>query len=315
MKLIGLLCFYDERPEELVSCVLSLKEIGVDHLVACDGAYALYPDGKPSSPSNQHAALHLACREAGIGLTLHVPSETWVGNEIDKRTTLFELGWTVASRGDWFVVMDADQIVIEHPEDLKRQLYATEEDVAIVTFCDAMALEANTPTWPPYFTVRIFFRAQPIHLVGNHFTYVGEDGLSLWAGGDTLEGSTEEGFTLNRDPGATSCLNLINSFTVLHVPNRRDPERQRAKLGFYVDRDASGIELTACACGRRARETLATNWRLVDGKAIDCQIEVCERCAKRVRRRNDRQLKALGVRVSSYQWVQGKAPEPEQVSI
>jgi hypothetical protein len=63
LRLHGLLAFYDEPESSLLACVDALADAGVDHLVAVDGAYELFPDAKPASPVNQHAAIVLACRE------------------------------------------------------------------------------------------------------------------------------------------------------------------------------------------------------------------------------------------------------------
>jgi hypothetical protein len=109
--------FYDEPVPELVACIKGLHDAGVTELVAVDGAYALYPDGQPASDPNQHAAIVLACRRLGMGCTLHVPARVWAGNEVEKRTFLFKLGWTVAEEGDWFWVQDADMVPVEVPDD------------------------------------------------------------------------------------------------------------------------------------------------------------------------------------------------------
>jgi hypothetical protein len=59
MNLTALLSFYDERPEWLERMILSLRLLPVTRLVAVDGAYELYPNGKgasstPTSSSPAH---------------------------------------------------------------------------------------------------------------------------------------------------------------------------------------------------------------------------------------------------------------------
>ncbi len=95
MRLIGILSWYDERPDWLAATVASLAKAQVSHLVAVDGRYALYPDSRPSSPGVQHDAIVETCRGAGMGLTMHIPTEPWAGNEVAKRTFCFELAETV----------------------------------------------------------------------------------------------------------------------------------------------------------------------------------------------------------------------------
>ena len=46
VKLHGLLSFYDEPETSLLACIDGLANAGVDHLLAVDGAYQLYPDAK-----------------------------------------------------------------------------------------------------------------------------------------------------------------------------------------------------------------------------------------------------------------------------
>jgi hypothetical protein len=120
MKLVGLLSFYDEPVPTLLACIASLAEHGVDELVAVDGAYGLYPGGRARSHPDQHAAIVLACRELGMSCTLHAPRTVWRGNEVEKRTFMFSLAWATARDGDWFWVMDADQVVLETPTDHRR---------------------------------------------------------------------------------------------------------------------------------------------------------------------------------------------------
>ena len=189
-------------------------------LVAVDGAYALYPDGRPASPSNQHAAVVLACQHLGLGLTLHVPRVVWAGNEVEKRTFHFKLALAVAEPGDWFWIMDADEVIARAPADLRERLERTEHDCADIQALDTVVLRANIPNHPPYFNVRHLFRAQPISVSTNHITYMTGDGRLLWGydGGDQpLE----------------DALDLTDDVLIEHRPDRRSQERQLGKLQYY----------------------------------------------------------------------------------
>jgi hypothetical protein len=294
MRLLGLLSFYDERPEDLVLYVASLTKAGVDHLVAVDGAYALYPDGKGSSEPNQRAALVMACDQAGIGLTLHTPTGAWAGNEAEKRGTLFALAWAAAEDGDWFFVLDTDELVRDVPADLKARLAGAEHDAAEVTVCDTVAMEANKPNWPTHFRQRRLFRAQPIHLKTSHAGYFRADGS--WLGLDPLD-----------EP----CLKLGADLTVWHVPQRRRADRQKAKAAYYGRRDRDGMECGPChRCGGQAVERTESNWRWSEGGPIADIVELCGGCIGAVRKESRRQLRDMGVKPDSVRVAHryGKAP-------
>jgi hypothetical protein len=281
MNLVALLSWFDEPVADLVACIASLREAGVDELVALDGRYALYRADSDVSPSDQYAAIVLACRQVGMGCTIHAPREAWAGNEVEKRTFLFALGWSVAKPGDWFWVMDADQVVTKVPEDLKARLAATEMDAAEVQFLDVVALRANRKDWPPHFAVRDLFRAQSIHLETNHVTYVTADGRYLWCRDDEHD--------------AEPVLDLTDCVLVEHRPDRRPTERQLAKMNYYADRDASGVERGACRCGQRSAGLVPVNWRWTDIGPVADWREACDRCAKRLDKVARRELVAMGV--------------------
>jgi hypothetical protein len=282
VRILGLLSFYDEPVADLAACITSLHEAGVDHLIAVDGAYALYPDGKPASDPNQHAAIHLACRHLGLGCTLHVPQRVWQGNEVAKRTFLFQLAWTIADPGDWFWVMDADQAVTRTPDDLKDRLARTKHEVAEVEFLDVVALRANQPDWPARFTVRNLFRAQPIRLVNNHITYMTDDGRTLW--GYDGQGALEPH------------LDLTDAVEVEHRPDRRPLERQQAKLTYYATRDRELVERGECSlCDARSTQLVPTRWRWSEIGPVAEWAEACEPCGEQIQAVNAVELAAMGV--------------------
>lgn len=319
MKLLGLLCWYDERPQELSACVASLAELGVDHVVALDGAYTLYPDARASSPVEQHMLLREACAALGMGLTLHVPARPWIGGEPQKRTTHFAIADAVAEDGDWFIVMDADQVTPTFPTDLKRRLEESQHDAAVVTFCDGPALAADLPEWQPWRPLRILFRAQPIEVVLKHFHYVAADGRVLWDAADTLEGQYGS-FALTPDPNAIEPLDLLNEVVVLHRPQLRAAERQAAKLALYAERDESAIEMGDCPCGAKAAGVVEHDWRISEDGVLAAEFdEYCERCARRVRKREAKKLLKMGIdprkAAQSVRYHAGKLPaavEPER---
>lgn len=282
MRIYGLLSFYDESVPSLVACIKGLRDAGVDHLVAVDGAYALYPDAQAASHPNQHAAITLACRELGMACTLHVPSRPWQGNEVEKRTFLFALGWACAEVGDWFWVQDADMVVTESPADLKERLSMADEQTAEVTILDVVAQQAQQKDWPDTFACRSLFRAQPITVGPAHCNYSDADGRGLWNGTDC--------------DADVRTLDLSWCVTVEHRPHERSAARQAAKQRYYVDRDAAGIERGTCAtCTQRAVKLVPVNWRRSEIGPVAEWQEACADCAPDWEARSRVQLEALGI--------------------
>lgn len=282
VRIIGLLSWYEEPVEALVASLAGLKLGGVDHVVAVDGAYALFPGGRPSSDPGQHAAITMACRQLGMGLTLHTPQAAFAGNEVEKRTLLFALGWAVAEPGDWFWVQDADQVTTDAPDDLKSRLAATDRDVAEVNLVDVVLAQANRPDWPAEIPMRSLFRAQPITVRTNHSTYVTADGRLLW---NTDRHGTE----------AEPTLDLTDCVRVEHRAQQRPADRLQAKMGYYAQRDEQGVERGFCKCGQRAVKLVACDWRMTEiGPASEWE-EACADCVPKLEKRSRYALRMLGV--------------------
>jgi hypothetical protein len=180
------MAWFDEPAELLAGCVRSLKVADVDVLVALDGAYGLYPDGQAQSPPGQVEAI----RSAGVECQVHVPGVLWE-TEMAKRTALFRHVDEIAEPGDWLLVIDADEAVIE-ADGLKDRLEATDLDAAEVALLDGPPTNCAR-AWVeggPMDTfrqgrkvrpTRRLFRWEPgIRVVENHFTYVTRDGGHLW---------------------------------------------------------------------------------------------------------------------------------------
>ena len=130
MRVVGLLAWYDESAIWLSEAVWSAAEL-CDHVLAVDGAYALYPDGRAQSAPEQAEAILRSAYRRGIGCTIHRPGDLWLGNQIEKRTVMFRLGAELGA--DWFFVFDADDLVTDVPADARLRLEQAEEDVAVYT--------------------------------------------------------------------------------------------------------------------------------------------------------------------------------------
>jgi hypothetical protein len=109
-RIIALLSWFDEPDAVLGQCLAGLQYAGVDHVVAVDGRYALFPGEDAVSPAAQQGLIALACRTLGMGCSLHLPTGAWSG-EVEKRNFLFDQGLAVAEPGDWFLVVDADIVI------------------------------------------------------------------------------------------------------------------------------------------------------------------------------------------------------------
>lgn len=238
MRIIAALSWYDESPTWLTACVASAARL-CDHVVALDGAYGLFPGGRPSSGPEQSAAIRLAAEAAGIGCTIHVPSEVWRGNEVHKRGHLFALAQLVAEpEEDWFLVIDADEILAGCDRNAAHAALAESDDlvaaIAHETYDDhtaqgehLSAIEHRTSH-----LARRLFRAgpEPIRVEGQHWRYVrraadGQDDL-LWGRGacDYTE---------------------IPELRMEHRTHLRPPVRREAARSYYAIRDSLRIERAA----------------------------------------------------------------------
>ena len=241
MRLIALLAWYDERPDMLRDTIASLPIASVDHLVAVDGAYAAFPGGKAASAKPQRTAILAAAQKAGIDCTVHVPSGTWQENEPGKRRFMFRLAEALSTPDDWYFVVDADEVVLKAPDDLKDRLAATDADVAQAVLLDASAGntiyglvgEDDGENMPMVVDGRftnhlpMLFRAiRGLSVAWAHNQYVTPDGRYLWAG--TLEQRPEPALR----------------FPTFHVDHRfnRTHERRTAQTSYYYFRETNGIE-------------------------------------------------------------------------
>lgn len=229
MKVTAIIPWYDERPDWLAAAITSTARIRVDHLVAFDGAYALFPDAKPRSPLGQASVIVETCAALGIGLTLHVPDDRWYGNEVEKRSALVAAG--IATGADWLLAIDADY-TITGAFGVRAELERTDLDVAQVTLRTSDGL-AHHPA-------RMIFRALPGLEVGPaHWIWSvpGPDGRCryLW-GNETLHGPQEP------------ALDLTQHCTIEHRVAGRNVERARAARAYYTVRDQLGIERLTDTC-------------------------------------------------------------------
>jgi hypothetical protein len=178
----GLLAWYDESPLWLAAAVTGAARL-CDHIVAVDGAYALYPGGRGQSDPQQAEAILNSAYAAGVGCTIHRPADVWMGNQIEKRTAMFELG--AQTGADWYYVFDADDVVTSVPGDIHTRLTDADEDAAVFTLWwtqdmhdGGLEQAAQQTHYPHEASNRYFrglFRALPgLRVEGTHYHYVAD---------------------------------------------------------------------------------------------------------------------------------------------
>lgn len=279
MRVVALLSWYEESPLWLAETIESLTLAGVDHLVALDGAYALYPDATPTSRPDQSITIAQACERHGIEHTIRAPTELWE-SEIEKRSALFELGEQVSRPKDWFFVVDADEVIQTVPGDFRERLQRSDRDVGRVTFLEPREVTgpARNYRWQnkPRYTIRCLFRAQRgIRVEQNHWTYITADGKKLWGQNKrTLE----------------PCLDC-SDLELWHRTDQRESGRRADQFVYYDRRDREKVEVGRCdRCGAKAIKNMPTKWEPGEEGLTADFIGVCATCEPVVKAENDETL-------------------------
>jgi hypothetical protein len=289
MRIHALLNWWDEPTSALAATITSLKLAAVDSVIAIDGVYALYPDQRVTSPPDQAAVIHETARHLGMACTIHTPNTQWHGNEVQKRTALFDMAYAMSEPGDWWFVIDADTVVTSAPPDLKHQLETTDLHVAEATLTELRDLndpQAGHFNWARAgsYPFRMLFRAQRIHCQTNHYTYVTEDGLTLW----------------ESDSGKQEPALPVDGLHCEHRANQRALDRIQDKNTYYTRRDKLGIERGSCiwqGCDDQATQTVAHNFRRSTNAAgyVADLAEACAKHAKRIDHENRWTLRQWGI--------------------
>ena len=194
MKVIGLINWYEENPQWLSECVASAARL-CDHLIAVDGPYASFPGAlkKPFSGTEQADAILRTAAGAGMGCTIHQSRQPWWGGkwggEVEKRDFMFKLGSQFTTPEDWYLRIDADEVLTHVPPGVKKILKDSVYDVAEVTIWEREAsghIGELVDTLNDYESpFRCLFRALPgIHIEQTHYTVI--------AGDKVLHGLNEE---------------------------------------------------------------------------------------------------------------------------
>jgi hypothetical protein len=243
LKIVGILSWYDESPTWLAAATAGFARF-CDEIVAVDGAYALYPGATARSRPDQVEAILHTCEAAGIGCTIHQPSDVWWGNELEKRNYSLQLAGLRLDEQDWLCVFDADYHVMQaRPEEIRYELANTDLNVATYTILDGKDLQADE--WMAAYAenrpidtqwtgrTRDLYRYSPsLRYVGTHYCVTGRyDGRQQW-----LRGYESEFQYLEPE------LRLEDALVVHHRTQHRPLVRRSSADSYYKHRDASGIE-------------------------------------------------------------------------
>lgn len=240
MRLVGVLCWFDESPAWLATAVAGFGRV-CDQIVAIDGGYALYPGARPCSHPQQAEAILSAAEAAGVACTLHRPSRLFYGNQIEKRNLSLRLAGAALTSDDWLLIFDADFHVFKcEPETVRAELEATERMIASYTLLDGsdylsdpdLAERVAREDFSTEWTLRTenIYRWHPSLLYGPHHAMVSRElaGERRWL----------------RHPSATApeWLNLNASLVAYHRRQDRALVRRLAQEGFVQARELHGVE-------------------------------------------------------------------------
>jgi hypothetical protein len=268
--IVALLSYFREPDSFLKQMVKSLPRVGVDRLIALDGAYARFPGGTAHSPRSNRRVLERACESASVDLWHVAPDDVWAGDEIEKRSVLFTLAESITTPDDWYLVVDGDEQVTHVDGDVPALLNGTDR---IVAECELYAHDGAQP-------LRMFFKAERgLRPVGTHFTYGLPDGRIVWGG---YGQETEQALTL--------------PVRVLHKTLERSTARRNASLAYYKKRDEALVEDGPCAfCGQQTAHMIPYGWHPAEGGLTAQRALCCKTCLKPRLRESVMQAAEFGV--------------------
>jgi hypothetical protein len=183
MRIFALLCWYDEPAGQLAETTASLAKM-CDHVIACDGAYLSFPGAlsHPVSGPEQSEVIFRTAMGIGMGVTIHVPEGPWEDEEVGKRGYMLDLLATVAEPGDWFLVIDGDEVLSGAPPNAREVLAGLEEGSADLVRWERYVPEVLevAPVTKGQESMRRLYRFEPpMRLAGTHFAYEA-DGRPVW---------------------------------------------------------------------------------------------------------------------------------------
>lgn len=262
MRLFALLSYYDEPVSWLAATVASLSRIGVDHLVAVDGAYIHYPHAKPCSPLEQADAVMRAADAVGIGCTLVRPNQL-MWTEQQKRDYCFRILETMATpMQDWVTIIDADEVIVEGSPSWKVELDSLPDDTHcaagwLLNRVDPTATNPTpnhtdiTPKLHRTFELNTEYKTgqsrfwrcmHDMRVVTTHYTFTGRDDAgTVWNIRPDIDNSG-----VSDDLPQTDVATPMDIMPVFdHRDVWRTAARRADKRGYYHLRDELGLERKA----------------------------------------------------------------------
>lgn len=236
-RVTAIVSWFDETPEMLSACISSLAGV-VDHVIAVDGAYFLYPEGRASSDPAQARIIAEICRGMRIGYTIHIPGSVWAGNEVQKRNHAIRLAELVTREDGWYFVHDADCVVTEIAPNWFEVLESDElkEFAAINIACKEVRdiPGYDVPPTDGFSPIRLVYRALPGATYGpTHWCISAKESdeenaprVYLW--GDSAQEPVE----------------AYDGTYLLKIEHRKDRPNYRdvSARQYYVRRERFGIE-------------------------------------------------------------------------
>jgi hypothetical protein len=128
VKLVAALAWYAEPIAFLDRCIRSLEGL-VDHIIAVDGPWALFPyDSDAITSAEEWVAIREAADAIGVRHSVHAPAHPW-DSQVHKRDMMMR--WA-SEHGDWILVIDGDEYVAHaEPEKVRAELSAVDETCVI----------------------------------------------------------------------------------------------------------------------------------------------------------------------------------------
>lgn len=211
MIICAALCWFEEKPEMLSTCVHSLHRV-VDYLVALDGPYLSFPHRSARSSDDQAEAIRRSAWLAEIPCEVYGATAPF-GTQAAKRDMLCE--FVRNSQADWMFVIDGDERVERWSPVFRDVLEETVHDVAMIA--DGSGGARRLYRCAPDLSVRV-----------GHNGYFGN---GAWLGAVSYD--TEH-------PWATPETRTMWSLKIAHDRDLRDRERLKDANRYLIERRKRG---------------------------------------------------------------------------
>lgn len=225
MRITVALCWFQEPPEFLERLGRSLADFASD-CVTLDGRWRLFgEDGawSDASPAEQHERLAAGLAAAGVHhIALPHDGEPFE-SQVAKRDRLYREA-IARTDCDWLFLLDGDEYLDWHADDLCVRLAALDQDVATVK-CVRTHYNLRTVVRHP----RRIFRASAIgHVMETHSGIVTPDGR--WLSGP-------------RRITTETPADLSDHVTIAHEVLGRGKRRNSAMKSYYNERRERRVEV------------------------------------------------------------------------